>query len=52
MDVAALVPVAPVNVTFTPVDQLPVVSVTELALAEMTVLPLRVSDSTTLPVGA
>ena len=38
--------------TFTPVDQLPVVSVTELALAEMTVLPLRVSDTTTLPVGA
>ena len=47
-----MVPAAAVNVTFTPVDQLPVVSVTVLGLDVMAVLPLRVSVTTTLPVGA
>jgi hypothetical protein len=52
VDVAAVVPAAAVNVTFTPVDQLPVVRVTVPGLEVITVLPLRVSVTTTLPLGA
>ena len=49
---AAVVPAAAVNVTFTPVDQLPVVSVTVPGFEVIAVLPLRVSVTTTLPAGA
>ena len=47
-----MVPAAAVNTTFTPVDQLPVVRVTVPGFEVITVLPLRVSVTTTLAVGA
>ena len=47
-----MVPAAAVNITFTPVDQLPLVSVIVPGFEVITVLPLRVSVTTTLAVGA
>jgi hypothetical protein len=52
VEVAAVVPVAAVNVTFTPVCQLPLLSVTDVGVNEMAVLPARVRVTVTLAVGA
>jgi hypothetical protein len=52
VEVAAVVPVAAVNVTFTPVCQLPLLSVTDAGVNAIAVLPARVRATVTLAVGA
>ena len=52
VEVAAVVPAAAVNVTFTPVWKLPLFNVTDAGVNEIAVLPARVRVTVTLPVGA